>query len=205
MLMQLSPTHLKGLMGTCRQLRVAVHRFASTIRFNANSLLASDHDLHMLGRNHWHGLKVLELQQDVDHTQMCYLTDGQLLQLSSLKLSLPFCTATATQLADGNWPLLSHLNLSNSQLTPSAMAGIKRGNWPCLKELVLHSCKLDSLDLFHITNASWPSLELIDLFDNDLGGKHFRNLSMGIWPSLQILRAGTILESVAMPSLLAGQ
>ena len=85
------------------------------------------------------------------------------------------------------------------------MAAIKHGKWPCLKGLVLHKCNLSHQDLFHITNADWHQLELIDLFGNDLGGKDIRNLLMGIWPSLKILHAVSIVESVAMPHLLAGQ
>ena len=186
-LMALKPKHLKRLMATCRQLRAVVY------------------DLHKLGTGNWLNLQTLVLQQTLDAPEVCYLTEGQLPQLTSLQLRLTDCLYASGLLAVGKWPLLQKLNLSHSRLSVIAMGGIKHGKWPGMRELLLHNCRLDYQAISHLTDASWHQLQLMDLRGNDLDGRDLANLSVGRWPSLATLHAGNILEPVAWNHLLAGQ
>lgn len=94
-------------------------------------------------------------------------------------------------LAQGQWPLLSKLVISQIQdcayLTPTDYADFAEGSWPRLTYLSLAHNKMDNECAVELTGGDWPLLAIIDLSYNNIGAAGGAELAVAEWPYLEHL------------------
>ena len=97
------------------------------------------------------------------------------------------------QLAGGQWPLLSKLDVSceiSAQHFTSATsiyARLAQGSWPRLRYLSLAGHGMNDDCAAELVNADWPKLQTLDLSYNRITCDGRARLTLGNWPGLQNL------------------
>lgn len=94
------------------------------------------------------------------------------------------------QLSFGQWPFLSELDVSHSQLsgedfTPEVYFAL--GDWPQLTHLCLSHNGMNDECAAELTIADWPKLHTLDLSYNDIGATGSARLAQGDWPAMEHL------------------
>lgn len=108
-------------------------------------------------------------------------------------LDLSFSTLDSDgirQLALGNWPLLSKLDISQhthlcSSLDPPAYASFAQGTWPQLTYLSLAHHGMNDACAAELVNADWPKLQTLDLSYNRTSTAGRARVAQGNWPDLK--------------------
>ena len=129
-------------------------------------------------------------------------------------------------LARADWPVLSHLHLSQNDLdaaamhhvckirlpalqklvleqasiTPEGAYWLAQGSWPLLTSMDLSHNKLNAKAIQHITNGKWPQLLSLELTENPFGSQGLQYLTNGQWPVLESLAIG--LHALTSDSIL---
>lgn len=92
------------------------------------------------------------------------------------------------QLALGQWPLLSKLDVGHiRKLTPFVYASFASGSWPQLTYLSFAHHQMGDARAAKLVNANWPKLQTLDLRDNEISASGCACLFQGNWPDLQNL------------------
>ena len=108
-----------------------------------------------------------------------------------------FGASSLEYLVQGNWPKLSYLDLSFTEIDDAAIKVLTQGNWPLLETLYLQSAKITSIGVEAIANQTkWPQLKSLNLSYNDITDEGIRILSQGNWLQLEILH----LEGIKITS-----
>lgn len=130
-----------------------------------------------------------------------YLTSTSLPKLQSLTLHLARLEVSAlTQLVKGQWPCLTHLDLSCNDFPTSALAQFKKASWPLLEWLDLQGALVaeDKMLLssseaiaaaqqkaFHdLAQSQWPRLVHLNLDSCNLNPQNMRELCQAPWSCL---------------------
>ena len=118
---------------------------------------------HLLGKD-WSGLRRLDLTQ---------------VKSSSMGL------AVVAQLSQGDWPLLTSLDLSDNKLGADSMSEVIKGNFPALESLDVSSNKLDVEAMRQLVKGDWPTLKYLWLSINPLlNAEGIKQLSHAKWGQL---------------------
>lgn len=121
---------------------------------------------HLL-RKDWSGLRRLDLSE---------------VKSSSMGL------AVMAQLSQGDWPLLTSLDLSDNKLGADSMSEIITGKFPALESLDVSSNKLDVEAMRQLVKGDWPTLKYLWLSINPLlNADGIKQLSGAKWGQLHDL------------------
>ena len=120
------------------------------------------------------------------------LTAAEWTNLQTLDLSCSSLGQSGVmQLAHGQWPLLSKLDISQiancALLTPDDYADFAQGSWPKLTYLSLAHNKMDNDCAMQLAYGDWPLLANIDLSYNNIGADGGTELAVADWPYLEHL------------------
>ncbi|KAL3135731.1 hypothetical protein ABBQ38_006199 [Trebouxia sp. C0009 RCD-2024] len=96
-------------------------------------------------------------------------------------------SATISQLAAANWPLLQHLHLRNNKLGETAVKAMAGGKWPHLAHLDFSSNKLNADAITQLAWFGWTyRLSGLEVHDNPgMGVNAVRILGSVMWPHLK--------------------
>ena len=112
-------------------------------------------------------------------------------------------TAIIAQLAQGKWPSLRYLGLSDCRLGAQGVLPLSQGKWPGLQVLQLSGNCLDAEGMALLANGNWPLLKDIQLNENPaLDAVAVAHLSAANWP-LQTLELSCMPFTSAMAAELA--
>lgn len=121
---------------------------------------------HLLGTD-WSGLRKLDLSQ---------------VKSSSMGL------AVMAQLSQGDWPLLTSLDLSDNKLGADSMSEITKRKFPALESLDVSSNKLDVEAMRQLVKGDWPTLKYLWLSINPLlNAEGIKQLASAKWSQLHDL------------------
>ena len=169
----LSSRSLASVAATCKQLRLTVHNYASTVRIWRSC------DISLLVSHTWPGLRTLVLsngQAKLDHITL--LASAQLPALQKLHWhNSPLLPAAVQHLAHMSWQQLTSLNLTATFGSTQASAA----------EIIEACCYLSSADL--------PQLMILNVSRNRLSAPAVAELAKGQWPRLQALDLNAALWS----------
>lgn len=107
--------------------------------------------------------------------------------------------AVLAELNQGDWPLLSSLELNDNQLDAKSISELIKGNWTALESLDLSSNKLDTEAMEQLVKGNWPALKYLWLSINPLlDGTAISQLSRAKWPQLHDLSLSYTRVTVEM-------
>jgi hypothetical protein len=106
-------------------------------------------------------------------------------------------------LIQGDWPILTKLDLSRNKLGRAAIAKLAKADWPAVTSLNLSRNELDDHAAQLLAGIAWPKMVNVNLSHNcDLGPGAAAWLVQAQWPVLKSLDLeGT---HIALASLLIG-
>ena len=114
-------------------------------------------------------------------------------KLQSLDLSYSHLGGQGfSQLALGDWPQLSrldvgHLELTKDEFVPEEYADFATGKWPQLTYLCLSDTGVDDDCAAELVVADWPKLQVLDLSYNHIDATGSAALAGGNWPNMEHL------------------
>lgn len=173
MLEALSSQNLASVAATCKQLRLTVHNYASTVKIRRSG------DISILVSHTWPELRTL------------ILSNGR------AKLE------HITLLASAQLPALLKLNWHNSPLPPAAIQHLAHVNWQQLTSLDLTttfgSNQASAAEVTeaccYLASGYLPQLVTLNVSRNRLSAPAVAELAKGQWPRLQALDLNAALWS----------
>ena len=98
---------------------------------------------------------------------------------------------------NGDWPQLTHLDLSNNDLGDGAIQTLSQAHWPLLRSLKLSKNHFKFAGVQGIVRLDVCLLERLDLSRNRLFSKAFKCLLKATWPRLSYLNVSDNTDSAA--------
>ena len=116
----------------------------------------------------------------------------QLRHFTLIKVELPVVSlAILATLNTSEWPLLTDLNLSDSDLGAQGVKFLVRTRYPMLQRLNLSWNRLDAKATALLAQGNWPYLRELQLsFNYSLDGKAMANLAAAQWPLPRLILSG---------------
>ncbi len=168
--------------------------FLKTLVLSYNSFGARGMEHFSHGR--WPALATLELHRvGMSCTMMQHLQHATLACLLSLVLSENIMANSAcwAELVKGEWPNLTHLDLSSNYIDISFVGQLKTAKWPLLGSLNLHfalvqrSATAQREALHGMAQCDWHHLQSLGLASCSLSPEGMQKICQAQWPDLREL------------------
>ncbi|KAL0047457.1 hypothetical protein WJX82_003851 [Trebouxia sp. C0006] len=175
---------LKALSATSRTLRAAVHDMTTVLTIEHEA------DIACLLKGHWPHLGLVIMRtQEYGYSSFFLLQPLQHPQLMGHDKNR-FYAQPLRHLLGKDWSGLRRLDLTqvkSSSMGLAVVAQLSQGDWPLLTSLDLSDNKLGADSMLEVIKGKFPALESLDVSSNKLDVEAMRQLVKGDWPTLMYL------------------